>query len=113
VEKTVSHSAVLERAALLVSHAGHGSVMKALWHGRPMVLIPWGRDQPGVAARAEALGVAEVVPREHATPETIGAAVTRSLVDQEMGRRAAKHSARLRATNPPADAAAHLASLLE
>jgi UDP:flavonoid glycosyltransferase YjiC (YdhE family) len=113
VEKTVSHSAVLERAALLVSHAGHGSVMKALWHGRPMVLIPWGRDQPGVAARAEALGVAEVVPCEHATPETIGAAVTRTLADREMGRRAAKHSARLRATNPPAEAAAHLESLLE
>ena len=113
VQKTVSHSAVLERAALLVSHAGHGSVMKALWHGRPMVLIPWGRDQPGVAARAEALGVAEVVPCEHASPETIGAAVTRSLADQDMGRRAAKHSARLRATNPPATAAARLESLLE
>jgi Glycosyltransferase family 28 C-terminal domain len=113
VEKSVSHSAVLERAALLVSHAGHGTVMKALWHGRPMVLIPWNRDQPGVAARAEALGVAEVVPCEQATPETIGAAVKRSLASEEMGRRAAKHSARLRATNPPADAAAHLGSLLE
>jgi UDP:flavonoid glycosyltransferase YjiC (YdhE family) len=113
VEKTVSHSAVLARATLLVSHAGHGSVMKALWHGRPMVLIPWGRDQPGVAARAEALGVAGVVPCDHATPETIGAAVTRTLADREMGRRAAEHSARLRATNPPADAAAHLESLLE
>ena len=113
VENTVSHAAVLEQAALLVSHAGHGSVMKALWHGKPMVLIPWGRDQPGVAARAEALGVAEVVPREQATPETIGAAVKRALVNQEMGHRAAKHSARLRATNPPATAAGHLASLLE
>ena len=112
VEKTVSHSAVLERAALLISHAGHGSVMKALWRGKPMVLIPWGRDQPGVAARAEALGVADVVPCEHATPETIGAAVTRSLADEGMGRQAAKHSTRLRATNPPATAAAHLESLL-
>ena len=112
VEKSVSHSAVLERAALLVSHAGHGTVMKALWHGRPMVLIPWNRDQPGVAARAEALGVAEVVPCEQATPETIGAAVKRSLADLEMGRDAATHSARLRATNPPATAAAHLGSLL-
>jgi UDP:flavonoid glycosyltransferase YjiC (YdhE family) len=111
VEQTVSHSAVLQRAALLVSHAGHGSVMKALWHGKPMVLIPWSRDQPGVAARAEALGVAEVVPCEHATPETIGAAVTRSLADQEMGRSAAKHSARLRATDPPAEAAARLEAL--
>jgi UDP:flavonoid glycosyltransferase YjiC (YdhE family) len=30
VERTVSHAAVLQRSALLVSHAGHGSVMKAL-----------------------------------------------------------------------------------
>ena len=112
VEKTVSHSAVLQRAVLLVSHAGHGTVMKALWQGRPMVLIPWGRDQPGVAARAEALGVAEVVPCAEASAETIGAAVRRSLTNQDMAATAARHSARLRATDPPATAAAHLESLL-
>jgi UDP:flavonoid glycosyltransferase YjiC (YdhE family) len=87
--------------------------MKALWQGKPMVLIPWGRDQPGVAARARSLGVAEVVPCEQATAETIAAAVTRSLASQDMARTAARHSARLRATNPPANAAAHLESLLE
>jgi UDP:flavonoid glycosyltransferase YjiC (YdhE family) len=113
VEKTVSHSAVLERAVLLVSHAGHGTVMKALWQGKPMVLIPWGRDQPGVAARAQALGVAEVVPRAEATAETIGAAVRKSLASHMMGQNAATHSARLRATNPPAEAAARLEWLLE
>ena len=112
VEKTVSHSAVLERAVLLVSHAGHGTVMKALWQGKPMVLIPWGRDQPGVAARAEALGVAEVVLRAQASAETIGAAVKKSLTDQEMASTAARHSARLRVTDPAATAAAHLESLL-
>jgi UDP:flavonoid glycosyltransferase YjiC (YdhE family) len=63
VEQLVSHSAVLDRGRLLIAHAGHGSVMKALWYGRPMVLMPWGRDQPGVAARARALGVAEVLER--------------------------------------------------
>jgi UDP:flavonoid glycosyltransferase YjiC (YdhE family) len=113
VEKMVSHSAVLERALLLVSHAGHGTVMKALWQGKPMVLIPWGRDQPGVAARAEALGVAEAVPRAQARAETIGAAVDRVLASKDMARNAASHSARLRATNPPATAAARLASLIE
>jgi len=112
VEKTVSHSAVLERAVLLVSHAGHGTVMKALWQGKPMVLIPWGRDQPGVAARAEALGVAEVVPCAEASAETIGAAVRRSLTNQDMAATAARHSARLHTTDPPATAAAHLESLL-
>jgi len=113
VEKTVSHSAVLERAALLVSHGGHGTVMKALWQGKPMVLIPWGRDQPGVAARAQALGVAEIIPRAEATAETIGAAVQRSLDNKEMARNAAKHSARLRATNPPAEAATRIESLVD
>ncbi len=86
--------------------------MKALWQGKPMVLIPWGRDQPGVAARAEALGVAEVVPRAQASAETIGAAVKKSLTDQEMASTAARHSARLRVTDPAATAAAHLESLL-
>jgi len=111
IERTVPHSAVLERAELLISHAGHGSVMKALWHGRPMVLIPWGRDQPGVAARAQALGVADVVPRTEATRETLAAAVDRVLVNAEMRNTAATHSARLRATDPPARAAARIDSL--
>jgi UDP:flavonoid glycosyltransferase YjiC (YdhE family) len=51
LERFVPHLAFLERAVLLVGHAGHGSVMKGLWSGVPMVLVPWGRDQPGVAAR--------------------------------------------------------------
>ena len=113
IEKTVSHSAVLEKAELLVGHAGHGTVMKALWHGKPMVLIPWGRDQPGVAARAQALGVAEVVARSEASAASIGAAVRRVMANKAMGRIAASHSERLRASNPPAIAAALFASLVE
>ena len=87
--------------------------MKAMWHGTPMVLIPWGRDQPGVAARAKALGVAEVVPRTDATAATIGAAVERVLANSAMRRSAADHSARLRGSNPPARAAALIESLVE
>src|SRR5215470_1148833 len=51
VEHYVSHAEVLKRACLIVSHAGHGVVLKALYYGVPMVLVPLGRDQPGVAAR--------------------------------------------------------------
>ena len=112
IEGTVSHAAVLERAALLVSHAGHGSVMKALWYGRPMVLVPWGRDQPGVAARAAALGVAEVVPRENASPEALSAAIDVVLNSVRMRDDAALHGARLRATDPPQVAAELLETLL-
>ncbi len=112
VESVVSHAVVLERAVLLLSHAGHGSVMKALWHGRPMVLVPWGRDQPGVAARAEALGVAVVVPSESASSEALSAAVDSALGQPRMRRRAEEEGARLRATNPMATAAELLETLL-
>jgi UDP:flavonoid glycosyltransferase YjiC (YdhE family) len=112
-ERTVSHSAVLQRGALLVSHAGHGAVMKSLWHGRPMVLIPWGRDQPGVAARAKALGVAEVVPREGLSSAILSNAVDRVLADDAMHERAAQHAYRLLATDPPSVAASLLEALLQ
>ena len=112
VERYASHSALLARGALLVSHAGHGSVMKALWHGRPMVLVPWGRDQPGVAARAAALGVAEVVPREHVDAPTLARAIESALGDERMRAAAERHGARLRATDPPAEAARLLETLL-
>lgn len=105
IERTVSHAAALERAAVLVSHAGHGSVMKALWHGVPMVLVPWGRDQPGVAARAETLGTAVVVERDDADAETISAAIDRCLADEAMQAAARRHRDRLASTEPQAVAA--------
>jgi UDP:flavonoid glycosyltransferase YjiC (YdhE family) len=85
--------------------------MKALWEGRPMVLMPWGRDQPGVAARAKSLGVAEVVFRGEESKEALRDAIDRALGSKDMQRAAAAHSARLQATDPPGVAAALLESL--
>lgn len=112
VERTASHASVLERSVLLVSHAGHGSVMKALWYGRPMVLVPWGRDQPGVAARAAALGVAEVVPRESASAGALSSAIDAVLNNERMRHEAESQGARLRVTDPPQVAAGLLETLL-
>lgn len=111
VEQLVPHSAVLKRGVLLVSHAGHGSVMKALWEGKPMVLVPWGRDQPGVAARAHALGVAEVVARGDGSEVTLAAAIDRVLASSEMHEAATSHATRLQTTDPPGTAATLLESL--
>ena len=91
----VPHSQVLNNAALVVSHAGHGIVMKSLYHGVPMVLVPWARDQFGVAARAEALGVAVVVPREDCSDQRLGTAVNRVFEDERYVRKAAEISQRL------------------
>ena len=112
IEKAISHAAVLKRASILVSHAGHGAVMKALQHGVPMVLVPWGRDQPGVAARAEALGTATVIDRDNASAETISAAIDNCLSDQRMHAAAASQRRRLAEVDAQTLAADHVEALM-
>src|SRR4051794_3573061 len=45
VVRAAPHRAVLAEAAVAVTHAGHGSVLKALAAGVPLVCLPMGRDQ--------------------------------------------------------------------
>ncbi|MCK6526526.1 glycosyltransferase [Myxococcota bacterium] len=56
VVPSVPHGQVLPRASALVTHCGHGTTLKGLSHGLPMVCIPMGRDQDDNAARVAALG---------------------------------------------------------
>jgi UDP:flavonoid glycosyltransferase YjiC (YdhE family) len=65
-----------------------------------MVLVPLGRDQPVVAARASALGVAEVVPRDDASTEALSAANDAVLGNGAMHLEAERQGARLRASYP-------------
>lgn len=58
------HHQVLREAALVVTHGGHGTVMKALAHGRPMLLMPHGRDQNDNAARVTERGAGLALPRD-------------------------------------------------
>ena len=100
VEQYVPHGAILTKARLMVSHAGHGSVMRALWHAVPMVLVPWGRDQSGVAARAAHLGVAKVVTKSELSAEQVAYAARSALDDDTMAAKVASISLRLRAMEP-------------
>jgi zeaxanthin glucosyltransferase len=52
---------LLKRAALCITHAGLNTALEALAQGVPMVAIPIGYDQPGVAARIVYHGVGEFV----------------------------------------------------
>ncbi len=100
VELFVPHSEVLRRACLSVSHAGHGIVIRSLYHGVPMVLVPWDRDQPGVAYRAAKVGTAEVIAREDFTDQRLAEAVTKVLANQSYGQSAAGFARRLQSQDP-------------
>jgi UDP:flavonoid glycosyltransferase YjiC (YdhE family) len=112
IEPFVPHSAVLTRSGLLVSHAGHGIVAKALYYGVPMVLVPWDRDQPGVAARAAALGVAEVIARHDLTELRLAAAIDRVLGNPHYQENAARIASGLQAQDAVALARTRIEELL-
>lgn len=54
---------ILNRAAAVITHAGLNTVLESLAAGVPLVCIPLGNDQPGVAARVRARGAGVVVTR--------------------------------------------------
>ena len=78
VRRYVPHVTVFPHTALVVTHAGTGTLMAAFSHAVPVVCVPQGRDQPCNAARAAELGVALSLPSD-AQPEQIRAAVSDAL----------------------------------
>ena len=100
VEYYVPHSQILEQAAVCVSHCGIGSVHTALWFGVPMVMVPWGRDQPGVANRAARLGAGVIVEPSDLSEESLESAVRHVLDEPSYAEAAAVVSAQYRAMDP-------------
>jgi UDP:flavonoid glycosyltransferase YjiC (YdhE family) len=65
-----------------------------------MVLLPWNRDQPGVADRAAKFGVADVVRREDVNKTSVRAAVSRVFRDTKYQEPATSISKEIKATDP-------------
>lgn len=101
VERWVPQSLVLPRCELAVSHGGSGSVIGALAHGVPMVLLPMGGDQPLNAARCRELGVALVLDPVGATPESVREAASTVLGDAAYRERARRIEAEIAALPDP------------
>jgi UDP:flavonoid glycosyltransferase YjiC (YdhE family) len=76
VAEFVPQAAVLERADLLVSHSGSGTMLGGVVHGVPQVALPRGTDQPQNAALLVRAGAGLLVHPEDYGVEPIAAAVT-------------------------------------
>ena len=88
VVQTAPHGQVLPQAAAVVTHAGHGTVLRTLAAGVPLVCMPMGRDQKDNTVRVLRLGAGVRVDRT-APQERIAAAVLNVLEDPQY-RRAAR-----------------------
>ncbi len=81
VVKSAPHSAILDQASAVVSHGGHGTVMKSLMAGVPLVVRPMGRDQGDNAARVTHHGVGLRVGSGASSAE-VAEALRRILADE-------------------------------
>jgi UDP:flavonoid glycosyltransferase YjiC (YdhE family) len=103
IERYLPQSEVLPRCRAVVSHGGSGSLLAALAHGLPSVLLPMGADQPQNAARCAQLGVARVLDALRATPATVREAVADVLSDPRYGSAAERIADEIAALPGPED----------
>lgn len=68
--------AVLDRAALAVTHGGNNSVTEALNRGVPLLVLPFSTDQFAAAAAAEDASLGAALDPNTATVEALRSAVT-------------------------------------
>jgi MGT family glycosyltransferase len=69
------HREILAETSVVVTHGGHGTVLKALAAGVPLVVLPHGRDQADNAVRVTTRGAGMRLSRR-ASPARIARAVT-------------------------------------
>ena len=98
------HDRLMSECSLVICHGGLGTVLRALAHGVPLLVLPLGRDQAFNASRVEELG-AGLGLATHAPAGRIRAAVCTLLADASF-RAAALRAARRIAAGRPDEAAA-------
>jgi UDP:flavonoid glycosyltransferase YjiC (YdhE family) len=105
----LSYAQVMSEAAVVISNGGHGTVVRALTEGLPVLVCSAGADTAENGARVTWAGAGLMVPRRLATAATLRFAVRRLLGEPRFARRAGELAAWSRSN----DGAARGAELVE
>jgi len=111
VVRSAPHEALLNETAVFVTHAGHGSALRPLMAGVPLLCMPMGRDQHDNAARVVARDAGLRLSPD-ASVEAIMAAITALLEDVRYGQAAAALGTAIQADRDDRSAAPLLEQLL-
>jgi UDP:flavonoid glycosyltransferase YjiC (YdhE family) len=104
----LSYSRSMPAADVVVTHGGHGTLVRALSCGCALVVCPAGGDMAENAARADWAGLAVRLPRRLLGPRTLRLAVRRALGDAPMRAHARAAATWIAANDGAAAAAAEL-----
>jgi MGT family glycosyltransferase len=105
----VSYARTMPACAVVICHAGHGTLARALASGCPVVAVPHSGDMSENAARADWAGVGVRLPWRLLSAPTLRLAVRRALSEPELAERARG----LAAWAAAHDGATHAAELVE
>lgn len=107
-ERYVPQADVLPRAALVVTHGGSGSMIGALAHGVPMVVVPQQADQFDNATAATTAGAARTLLPDAMTEEAVRDAARAVLEDPRYRDAAEAIAAEIAAMPSPEEVAGRL-----
>ncbi len=105
VRPFVPQLALLQRAALFITHGGMNSVNEALYYGVPLVVVPQAADQLIVARRVAHLGAGVLLPQDRRTPSGLRSSAARVLADPRYRTAALRVGQTLRAAGGATQAA--------
>ncbi len=111
VVRSAPHSRLYPEAALVITHAGHGTALRPLMDGVPLLCLPMGRDQHDNAQRVVHRGAGLRLPKDAPTGD-IEAAVRRLLSEPEFADAARIFGARIAADEAARSAEDELEALL-
>jgi UDP:flavonoid glycosyltransferase YjiC (YdhE family) len=97
IVESAPHTLLLREASLVISHGGHGTVMKAAIAGLPQLIVPHGRDQHDNAMRISHRGAGLTVERS-SNAAAVRAAVLRLLSEETFAKNARNLGERIRAS---------------
>jgi UDP:flavonoid glycosyltransferase YjiC (YdhE family) len=106
VVEWLSYARTMPQCDVVVCHAGHGTVARALTAGCVVVGVPAAGDMNENAARVDWAGAGVRLPRRLCRPGPVRLAVQRALADPAMRERARELGAWAAANDPAARAAA-------
>jgi UDP:flavonoid glycosyltransferase YjiC (YdhE family) len=101
VEAYVPQAFLLDRAAVVVSHGGAGTILGAATHGVPQLCVPLAADQWANADAVAASGAGVMLELDQREPATIRAALGRLLTEPAFGAAAQQLAADFRALRHP------------
>lgn len=100
VEQYVPQSLLFGRCSAIICHGGYGTLLAAIEHGVPLVIVPFGADQPINARSVERLGIGRVIEEADVTADRMRDAV-RAVLDDPAYRSRIRHVRDEAARLPP------------